>query len=124
MWLHVNKETKRIQGYCKYCNYNPTPKEGCELVEVESIPTDWQYCKYENGEIILDEEYKKEKEEEFKLIEIRMQREVECFPFINRGSLWYETLTEERKNELKTWYQAWLDAPATRVIPTKPTWLM
>lgn len=124
MWLQVNKETKRIQGFIEFCTCEPIPEEGCELVEVEAIPVDWQYCKYDNGQVILDPTYKAAKLLETQLNNIRMQREVECFPFINRGFLWYETLTEERKNELKTWYQAWLDAPATRVIPTKPSWLM
>lgn len=54
---------------------------------------------------------------------IRRQREVECFPVINRGQLWYERLTEEQKEELKTWYQAWLDAASTGVVPDRPAWL-
>ena len=58
--------------------------------------------------------------EDFK---IRYRRENECFPIINRGSLWYDTLTDEQKAELSVWYHAWLDAPQTMVIPTKPTWL-
>ena len=58
--------------------------------------------------------------EEFK---IRHRRKVECFPIINRGSLWYDTLTDEQKAELSVWYHQWLDAPQTMVIPDKPTWL-
>lgn len=57
------------------------------------------------------------------LIELRNQREEECFSVINRGALWYDRLTEEQKQELSAWYQAWLDAPQTNVIPTKPAWL-
>lgn len=57
------------------------------------------------------------------LIELRNQREEECFSVINRGALWYDRLTEEQKQELSAWYQAWLDAPQTSVIPTKPAWL-
>lgn len=55
--------------------------------------------------------------------EIRYERELECFSVINRGEAWYRTLTEEQKNELQMWYQAWLDAPQTLEIPTKPNWL-
>lgn len=57
------------------------------------------------------------------LIELRNQREEECFSVINRGALWYDRLTEEQKQELSAWYQAWLDAPQTNVVPAKPAWL-
>ena len=53
----------------------------------------------------------------------RKRREVECFPVINRGQLWYDTLTEGQKSELSAWYQAWLDGTNTQTIPEKPEWL-
>lgn len=53
----------------------------------------------------------------------RKRREIECFPVINRGPLWYDTLTEEQLSELKTWYRAWLDGTNTQTIPEKPEWL-
>ena len=55
--------------------------------------------------------------------DIRKQREKECFPVINRGALWYNKLTETQKQELSAWYEEWLDAPETGVIPTAPAWL-
>ena len=54
---------------------------------------------------------------------IRYRRERECFPVINRGSLWYDSLSSEQKAELTDWYHAWLDAPETLVIPVKPSWI-
>ena len=54
---------------------------------------------------------------------LRSQRETECFPIINRGQLWYDTLTEEQKAELKEWYIAWLDVTDTLVVPNKPNWI-
>jgi hypothetical protein len=54
---------------------------------------------------------------------IRKRREKECFPIINRGFLWYERLSREQLNELEEWYQAWLDAPETRIIPALPIWV-
>lgn len=66
---------------------------------------------------------KKEISAESKANYLRKQREKECFPIINRGSLWYEKLSEEQDAELREWYQAWLDAPATLVIPDRPLWL-
>ena len=53
----------------------------------------------------------------------RQWRQTECFPVINRGRLWYDTLTEEQLSELKTWYRAWLDGTNTQTIPEKPEWL-
>ena len=54
---------------------------------------------------------------------LRSQRETECFPIINRGQLWYDTLNEEQKTELKEWYIAWLDVTDTLVVPNKPNWI-
>ena len=52
-----------------------------------------------------------------------MRRDTECFPIINRGELWYKHLTDEQKEELDNWYNAWLEVTETKVIPTKPEWL-
>lgn len=58
------------------------------------------------------------------LMNLRNQREVECFPVINRGKLWYDNLTTEQIAELNKWYNAWLDVTETKVIPNKPNWLV
>lgn len=58
--------------------------------------------------------------------EIREMREKECFPIINRGELWYNFyvyVDPVRSTELRDWYLAWLNAPETRIIPTKPSWI-
>lgn len=55
--------------------------------------------------------------------EIRKRREEECFKVINRGKLWYDRLTLSQLFELENWYQAWLDAPETGVIPALPKWI-
>lgn len=57
------------------------------------------------------------------LTALRLARNLECFNLINRSPLWLDSLTEEQRNELKTWYQNWLDVTETLQIPTKPTWL-
>ena len=66
---------------------------------------------------------KAEFDNNIRLSNIRLQRETECFPVINRGALWYDRLTAEQKNELSVWYQNWLDAPQTEVIPEKLEWI-
>lgn len=55
--------------------------------------------------------------------ELRTLREIECFSVVNRGFMWYLSLTDAQKTELQTWYQAWLDVTETEEIPEKPTWL-
>lgn len=54
---------------------------------------------------------------------IRQRRAVECFPYINRGRLWYNKLTDAQLVELSRWYEEWLDAPKTLKIPKKLSWL-
>ena len=54
---------------------------------------------------------------------LRFAREIQCFSIVNRGALWLESLTELQREELRTWYQAWLDVTETGVIPERPSWL-
>lgn len=54
---------------------------------------------------------------------LRKQRKDECFSVINRGKLWYDTLSYEQLAELKNWYFDWLDVTKTLVVPAKPKWL-
>lgn len=55
---------------------------------------------------------------------IRERRNIECFSVIdNRSPLWFNHLSEEKKQELNAWYEAWLTATATKIIPIKPEWL-
>lgn len=74
--------------------------------------------KIENGKFI-----KIKDESELRANAIRTRRERECFPIINRGALWYDKLTDEQKEELSSWYEEWLNAPETGIIPSKPTWI-
>ena len=81
------------------------------------------------------QDYNEISEEQFNLLQkgfdyenptkdmFRSLRERDCFPIINRGQLWYQTLTEDQLIELNKWYKDWLDVTKTLVIPTKPSWL-
>lgn len=76
--------------------------------------------KVENGKIVAFERIPTKDE----IVEdLRTQRQEECFSIINRGKLWYDTLTEEQLNELNNWYNAWLNVTETEIIPIKPTWI-
>lgn len=65
----------------------------------------------------------KEQLNKYELVQLRQRREQECFLVINRGQIWYDTLTEEQKEELKEWYQLWLDVTETKIVPERPIWL-
>lgn len=54
---------------------------------------------------------------------LRANRDYQCFRFINRGKIWYDTLSEIQIQELRAWYQAWLDVTDTFVEPVAPAWL-
>lgn len=61
--------------------------------------------------------------EEQRKASIRANREEKCFPIINRGKLWYDTLTKQQHSELAVWYRAWLDATDTMVEPDDLSWV-
>ena len=54
---------------------------------------------------------------------LRQRRQTECFSYVNRGQLWYATLSVKQIAELTTWYKAWLKVTETLTVPEKPTWL-
>ena len=61
--------------------------------------------------------------EEEQVQKLRNKREKECFGIINRGKLWYNTLTEEQIEELDKWYKDWLAVTETKIEPEKPEWI-
>lgn len=76
-----------------------------------------------DGNLVFDEKQGKTVATQQQTADYRMRRAVECFPIINRGGLWYDTLTQEQQNELRQWYRAWLDGTDTLTVPERPTWL-
>lgn len=64
-----------------------------------------------------DSDYTDEEILELKRNHIRERRSNECFTVINRGRLWYDRLPSEIYTKLNKWYQAWLDAPNTLIVP-------
>jgi hypothetical protein len=55
---------------------------------------------------------------------LRARRQSICFPIINRGQLWYDTLSKSQKEELQVWYKAWLDVTKTLEEPAVPEFLL
>lgn len=97
--------------------------EVAEPEDLDSFASSFTAYRVRDGNLEFDSERETALKGEAVTDEIRLRREQECFSVINRGSLWYEMLTEEQKQELKTWYQAWLDATDTGVVPDKLAWL-
>ena len=63
--------------------------------------------------------------------DLRFLRSEQCFEVVNRGQVWYDTLTQQQKYELSIWYKNWLDITdkytediaIESIIPMKPEWL-
>lgn len=91
--------------------------------ELESFIDTFRAYKYEDGNLLLDEQKLQSVNDTRIADELRFQREKACFPIINRGELWYSRLTADQKKELDTWYQAWLDVTDTKALPNMPEWL-
>ena len=76
-----------------------------------------------DGDLVFDGEKDRENRIEALRTVLRQRRERECFSYINRGQLWYDRLTDERKRELDDWYSDWLKVTDTLTDPEKPSWL-
>lgn len=53
----------------------------------------------------------------------RRRRAQLCFSVVNRGQVWYDTLSDIQKAELRAWYLDWLNVTETLREPTPPSWL-
>lgn len=79
-------------------------------------------------------DYSGEQIEEIKkslLEKVKRNRKIICFDIINRGSLWFDTLTAHQKEQLGNWYHQWLNITDTINLendlesqyPIIPEWL-
>ena len=127
--LHLNKQSHMLlnSGNSEFskalvAEYN------AQVVEIPNI----QYeCTLEltlEDFDLIDNKYvfNKQQEEIATLCEImslRIQRDKECFTIINRGQLWYNSLTQSQVEELQSWYELWLNVTESLTPPHKPEWL-
>lgn len=87
--------------------------EQLEQISTFSFNTNWRYV---DGEFVLESLMDDDS--------LRERRQRECFNIVdNRSQLWWNKLTEIQREEIKMWYEAWLNVTETRVIPKKPLWL-
>ena len=100
--------------------------DGIELPDPENIDhflEHWQSYKAQDGKALFDEEQDTALAEESEKEALRQRRQTECFTFVNRGQLWYATLSIKQLAELTAWYTAWLKVTETKTIPERPAWL-
>lgn len=97
--------------------------EAAEPADLSHFERHFTSYRMRDGTLVFDEGKDAQAQSEAAKAEYRRRRELECFPIINRGQLWYDTLSEGQLSELKNWYQAWLDGTNTQTIPEKPEWL-
>lgn len=96
-----------------------------EPEDIEDFQVNYRSYYLSDGNMLIKSNEKQAELENNKVLSnLRSQREKICFPYINRGDLWYNRLSDVQIAELNTWYQAWLDVTETKIIPEAPEWLI
>lgn len=94
--------------------------DGIELANPEDIDhflAHWQSYQAQDAKAHFDEEQDTALAEKTEKETLRQRRQTECFTFVNRGQLWYATLSVKQLAELAAWYTAWLKVTETKNIP-------
>lgn len=94
---------------------------GTEEERIMPLEPKEAYDEYED--ILVYIPYTEEELQEGKITKLRNRREIECFSIINRGQLWYATLTDAQIAELQMWYHSWLNVTETLKIPKQLEWI-
>lgn len=91
--------------------------------DIDHFKRNHRAYRIKNGKLFFDEGRFTILQNEAENTRLRNEREAECFSVINRGWLWYDTLTEKQTKELRKWYNDWLDVTETKKKPDRPSWL-
>lgn len=121
MQIQIDKDGY-ILGFCSIGGFEngiEVPDSFLDGVDVSKLES----YKYIGTTAVFDIERYRTIEQSKKRDEIRTRREIECFSIVDRP-LWVDTLTAEQRVQLKAWYQLWLNAPETMVIPEKPNFIV
>lgn len=116
------KEVKEQGHYETIAEYANGGKDVEWVVDVKGVK--YKPARDEEEQIYVYVPYTQEEIIENKKNSLRVKREAECFPVINRGKLWYDSLSPEQIIELQAWYVKWLDVTITLITPEKPEWLL
>lgn len=121
MWVLLN-ENGYVESYALEGSLLGSV-EAVEPVDLTHFEEHFMSYQMQNGTLIFDGVQAAAEQTAAAENAYRKRRLEECFPIINRGQLWYDTLSKEQLTELKNWYQAWLDGTSTQTVPEKPEWL-
>lgn len=120
----ILNEQGYVSSYALIGSFGDTAIKVKEPENIDDFENNYSsYYLSSSNMLVKNNDKQKEIEEQTELSNLRNQREKECFSYINRGYLWYSKLTDEQKEELASWYQAWLDVTDTKVVPNAPMWL-
>ncbi len=97
--------------------------EVSEPTDLDHFGLHFSAYRVRDGDLVFDEQHQEALATSEQRSQYRMRREAECFSIINRGQLWYDTLTDAQREELRQWYQSWLDGTDTLAVPDRPAWL-
>ena len=97
--------------------------EAAEPADLSHFEECFTAYRVQDGVLVFDDAQAAAEQAEAAKTAYRQRRQAECFSVINRGQLWYDTLSKGQLSELKNWYQAWLDGTHTQTIPDQPEWL-
>jgi ribosomal protein L11 methylase PrmA len=92
-------------------------------MDLDHFEQNYRAYRIKDGKLFFDENQAAVLLNEEENAQLRVERDTECFSVINRGWLWYDTLTDKQTKELQTWYKEWLDVTETKKKPKKPAWL-
>ena len=91
--------------------------------DIDHFERNYRAYRIKDGKLFFDESQATILQNEAENAQLRIERDAECFSIINRGWLWYDTLTEKQTKELRKWYTDWLDVTETKKKPDRPSWL-
>ena len=121
----ILNEQGYVQSYALIGSFGSNAITVSEPENIDDFENNYRsYYLSSDNILVKNNDKQREIEDKRELVYLRSQREKICFPYINRGNLWYDTLTDTQKAELAEWYRAWLNVTDTRVIPNKPEWLI
>jgi len=92
-------------------------------MDLDHFERNYRAYRIKDGKLFFDENQSAVLLNEEVNAQLRVERDTECFSVINRGWLWYDTLTEKQTKELRKWYKDWLDVTETKKKPDRPSWL-
>jgi hypothetical protein len=111
-----------IQTFASNGDYN--------IVEINEILITTPLSKNDFTNRVFDIEKYHNRVKQKHVADLRKLRIVECFSVVDRSKIWWDTLSEQQVNEIKDWYNEWLNIPNEQLsslerlpLPIRPSFL-